>query len=90
MARTRTPAVSNLCRSMARREPPAHPVVGAFKTIAPRLDSPFDAGLCEIEGVSLLYVVMERADADLAQVLPSAPLRKSKRARCWKPVVRGA
>jgi len=34
----------------------------------------FDAGHCEIEGLPLLYVVTERAEANLAEVLPDRAL----------------
>ncbi len=47
----------------------------------------FDAGLCEIEGVSLLYVVMERADADLAQVLPERALTEVEARQMLEAVV---
>ncbi len=47
----------------------------------------FDAGLCEIEGVSLLYVVMERADADLAQVLSERALTEVEARQMLEAVV---
>jgi Protein kinase domain/SPOR domain len=40
----------------------------------PSLIGLFGSGHCEIEGVPLLYVVMERSDGDLAGVLPERPL----------------
>jgi len=40
----------------------------------PHLISIFDQGRCEIGGVALLYVVMECAEENLAQVLPSRAL----------------
>jgi hypothetical protein len=40
----------------------------------PHLIRVFEAGQCEIEGVSLLYLVMERADGDLASVLKERAL----------------
>src|SRR5258705_9940743 len=40
----------------------------------PHLISTFDEGRCEVAGVALLYVVMECAEENLAQVLPSRAL----------------
>src|SRR5207253_3251480 len=40
----------------------------------PALIRLFGSGRCEIEGVPLLYVVMEHSDGDLAGVLPERPL----------------
>jgi serine/threonine protein kinase len=40
----------------------------------PHLIRVFEAGQCEIDGVSLLYLVMERADGDLAGVLAERSL----------------
>ncbi len=40
----------------------------------PSLIGLFGSGQCEIEGVPVLYVVMERSDGDLAGVLPERPL----------------
>src|SRR5712672_2327836 len=40
----------------------------------PHLISIFDEGRCEVAGLALLYVVMECAEENLAQVLPSRAL----------------
>jgi len=40
----------------------------------PHLVRLFDMGRCEVNAVPLLYVVMEYAEEDLSQVLPSRPL----------------
>ena len=40
----------------------------------PNLIALFDSGHCEIEGVPLLYVVMERSEGNLADVLQERPL----------------
>jgi TonB family protein len=40
----------------------------------PNLISLFDGGRCEVDGVALLYIVMECAEENLAQVLPSRAL----------------
>jgi hypothetical protein len=44
------------------------------KLAHPHLIRLLDSGRCEIAGVPLLYVAMERADGDLAEVLPERPL----------------
>ena len=46
----------------------------ALRLSHPHLLRLFDMGRCEIEGVQLLYVVMEYADEDLSQILPQRPL----------------
>lgn len=40
----------------------------------PHLIRLLDSGRCEIAGIALLYVVMERAEGNLAEVLPERPL----------------
>ncbi len=40
----------------------------------PHLLSTFATGHCTIDGVSVVYVVMEHADEDLSQILPQRPL----------------
>jgi hypothetical protein len=44
----------------------------------PNLVRFFEAGECRIDGVSALYVVMERADANLAEVLPERALTEAE------------
>ena len=44
----------------------------------PNLIALFDSGHCEIEGVPLLYVVMERSEGNLAGVLPERPLTENE------------
>jgi TonB family protein len=40
----------------------------------PHLMRIYDAGRCRLDGTSLLYLVMEYAEEDLAQILPQRPL----------------
>src|SRR6185436_15126459 len=44
----------------------------------PRLIGLFESGQCEIDGVALLYVVMERSEGNLAGVLPERPLTETE------------
>jgi len=44
----------------------------------PGLIGLFGSGSCEIEGVRLMYAVMERADGDLSGVLPERPLTEAE------------
>ena len=52
--------------------------VSLWKSIAklshPHLIQLFECGRCQIEGTRLLYVVMESADENLAEILPVRPL----------------
>jgi len=45
----------------------------------------FDGGSCIIDGTRLLYVVMEYADEDLAQILPLRPLAAAEAAEMLQP-----
>src|SRR5579863_3530100 len=45
----------------------------------------FDGGSCIIDGARLLYVVMEYADEDLAQILPLRPLAATEAAEMLQP-----
>jgi hypothetical protein len=44
----------------------------------PSLISLFESGQCEIDGIPLLYVVMERPEGNLAAVLPDRPLTENE------------
>ena len=46
----------------------------AAKLSHPHLIRLFESGRCEVDGTRFLYVVMEFADEDLAQILPLRPL----------------
>ena len=68
----RTPAVIKLMPvDRSQRKNPLPPL---SELSHPCLIRIFDAGQCEIEGLSLRYVVMERAEANLAEVLPEHTL----------------
>jgi TonB family protein len=53
----------------------------------PHLLRIFDAGVCQIMGSRLLYVVMEYAEEDLSQVLPVRPLSAREAGEMLKPVL---
>ena len=54
----------------------------------PNLIKVFEAGQCEIDGVSLLYLVMARADGDLAAVLAERPLTAVETHETLAPTLR--
>jgi TonB family protein len=53
----------------------------------PHLLRIFDAGVCQIMGTRLLYVVMECAEEDLSQVLPVRPLSAREAGEMLRPVL---
>lgn len=53
----------------------------------PNLLRLFDMGHCEIDGAVFLYVVMEYADEDLSQVLPTRRLEPSEASQLLPPVL---
>jgi serine/threonine protein kinase len=53
----------------------------------PHLIRVFEAGQCEIDGVSLLYLVMERADGDLAGVLAERALTAAEAHETLEPAL---
>ena len=53
----------------------------------PGLVSLFHFGTCQIEGTGLVYVVMERADEDLSQVIPTRPLAPAEVREMLPPVL---
>jgi TonB family protein len=57
----------------------------AAKFSHPHVMQLFDGGSCVIEGVNLLYVVMEYADEDLAQILPVRPLAANEASEMLRP-----
>ena len=59
----------------------------ASKLSHPHLLRLFEAGRCELDGVALLYVVMERAEEDLSQILPQRPLTPAEAQDMLPPVL---
>jgi TonB family protein len=59
----------------------------ATKLPHPRLLPIFEMGQCELGGTNLLYVVMEYAEEDLAQVLPQRPLTPAEARQMLPPVL---
>ena len=57
----------------------------ASRVSHPHLIRLFDCGRCQIEGARLLYVVMEYADEDLAQILPLRPLAPAEASEMLRP-----
>ncbi len=55
----------------------------------PNLIRIFDGGNCQMDGVALLYVVMELADEDLSQVLPQRALQPGEVADMLPPLLSG-
>jgi TonB family protein len=53
----------------------------------PHLLRIFDAGVCQIMGTQLLYVVMDYAEEDLSQVLPVRPLSAREASEMLRPVL---
>ena len=53
----------------------------------PNLIRIFATGRCELDGMTLLYVVMERADEDLSQVLPDRPLTTEETRAMLEPTL---
>ncbi|MGC2475225.1 MAG: TonB family protein [Candidatus Sulfotelmatobacter sp.] len=53
----------------------------------PNLICVFQAGQCQIDGTSLVYVVMEFADEDLSQILPQRALSSAEVADLLPPVL---
>ena len=53
----------------------------------PNLICGFQAGQCQIDGTSLVYVVMEFADEDLSQILPQRALSSAEVADLLPPVL---
>lgn len=53
----------------------------------PHLIQLFQAGRCKIGDVKLVYVVMERADEDLSQIIPQRPLTETEATDMLKPAL---
>jgi TonB family protein len=53
----------------------------------PHLLRIFDKGRCELEETRLLYIVMEHAEEDLSQILPTRPLSAQEVREMLKPVL---
>lgn len=61
----------------------------AIELSHPNLIKIFDAGQCQIKGGLAIFVVMEYADENLAQVLPSRALTASEAGQMLPPLVEG-
>jgi TonB family protein len=61
----------------------------AIELSHPNLIKIFDAGQCQIKGGLAIYVVMEYADENLAQVLPSRALTAGEAGQMLPPLVEG-
>jgi TonB family protein len=59
----------------------------AAKLSHPNLITIFSTGRCELDGLALLYVVMEYAEEDLSQVLPERPLTSAETIDMLKPAL---
>lgn len=55
----------------------------------PHLVRVFEAGRCQIDGTEVLYVVMEAAEEDLAQILPQRALTPAEVTVMLPPLLRG-
>jgi TonB family protein len=53
----------------------------------PHLVRLYDAGICEIGATPLLYVLMEYAEEDLSQIIPSRPLNAAEAGEMLPPVL---
>ena len=61
----------------------------AIELSHPNLIKIFDAGQCQIKGGLAVYVIMEYADENLAQVLPSRALTAGEAGQMLPPLVEG-
>jgi TonB family protein len=61
----------------------------AIELSHPNLIKIFDAGQCQIKGGLAIYVIMEYADENLAQVLPSRALTAGEAGQMLPPLVEG-
>lgn len=59
----------------------------ASKASHPHLVRLFECGRCQIDGTRLLYVVMEHAEEDLAQILPLRALSPAETADMLRPTI---
>jgi TonB family protein len=59
----------------------------AAKLSHPHLMRLFECGRCQIDGARLLYVVMEYADENLAEILPLRPLSPAEASEMLRPTV---
>jgi TonB family protein len=59
----------------------------ALRLSHPHLLRLFDMGRCELEGVRLLYLVMEYAEEDLSQILPQRPLSTAEAVELLSPAL---
>jgi TonB family protein len=59
----------------------------ALRLSHPHLLRIFDMGRCEIEGVQLLYLVIEYAEEDLSQILPQRPLSTTEAVELLPPAL---
>lgn len=59
----------------------------ALRLSHPHLLRLFDMGRCELEGVQLLYLVMEYAEEDLSEILPQRPLTPAETGEFLPPTL---
>ncbi len=59
----------------------------AAKLSHPHLIQLFECGRCEIDGIRLVYVVMEYAEENLAEILPLRPLSAGETSEMLRPAV---
>src|SRR6266849_5568150 len=59
----------------------------ALRLSHPHLLRLFDMGRCEIDGVQLLYLIMEYAEEDLSQILPQRPLSTAEATELLSPTL---
>lgn len=59
----------------------------ASKASHPHLIRLFESGCCQIDGTRLLYVVMEHAEEDLAQILPLRGLSAAEASDMLRPTI---
>jgi TonB family protein len=86
------PAIQNAAIKLVQTDPDDAEIQLARWESAARLSHPhlmrlFQMGRCRLDGRELIYVVMERADEDLSQVLPQRPLSPSETMEALEPAL---
>ncbi len=77
---------------IAENAPDAERLLDSWRLAATVLSHPhliqlFQAGRCKIGDVKLVYVVMERADEDLSQIIPQRPLTETEATQVLNPAL---
>jgi TonB family protein len=80
-------AAIKLIPARADSEPQLARWRAAAKLSHPHLLPIFAVGTCQIDGTSLLYLVIEYAEEDLSQILPQRPLTAAEVADMLPPIV---